>query len=70
MFLENAVSGANMSGIQYHWDTWESFQWYYGKAVSASRRGLGKRTINNWLTIRSFVSPGYHATGAFVVETS
>lgn len=69
LFLENVEGEGNSSGIQYYWDTWKTIDWYFSNVLTVSGRREVKRTINNWYTIKSFVSNDDHATGAFVLET-
>lgn len=69
VYFENPFLGKNKSGIKYYWDTRESWHWYYCNVPTMEGQKEMKNTINGWLTIKSFVSNGMHAGGAFVVET-
>ncbi|KAI0561925.1 hypothetical protein FGB62_69g00 [Gracilaria domingensis] len=69
IFLENPARGANRSGIQYYWNTWKNWHWYYCQVPALTGNREMKHVINNWFTIKAYISGGNHAGGAFVLET-
>lgn len=68
LFFHNSVRGVNNSNIKYHWDDWKTVHWYYCDITITMGNQQMSATINNCVTLKSYISDGIHAGGAFVLE--
>lgn len=68
LFLDNSAPGVNKSGIKHYWDTSKGGHWYYYDMTTTMGNQEMSGTINNCVTLKSYISGGIHAGAAFVLE--